>query len=114
MLPKKKLLPDLVYGLDSTSSKLRTKCQNRLVKYRFFNFWHVWKNERKIKISKIQLHNPTNDSSRIFYAFAFSLHSTHLNVEFKITIKIEVLLSFCIPRRGTTKNYFFGLTKLQP
>ena len=67
--------------------------------------------EQKIKISKFQLHYPTNHSPTIFYVIVFSVHSLCLNIEcwqfFKIILKVQVPWFIAYARDSTFFFSFF-------
>ena len=71
---KQKMLPDLDHGFSNILSNLKTKCQNRLPIFYSSIFVCTDESETKIKISKIQLHYPTNHS-RIL---------THLSIKYAL------------------------------
>lgn len=111
MLPSTKKIVDLAHNFNNTLSMLMTKRQNCIPKKTFFFFEFLlyggeW---NKIKVSKNQSNYPTYHSLRIFYVFAFSVHTKCLNIEFytyfQITFKNKCFIeSLYVHRRCNKKN----------
>ena len=118
---KKKMLPDLVYGFDDSSSKFGTKCPNHLTKLHFFfQFFGCAEGGRWGGGVKYQnFPNSVNNPYKPFYEYFLCIHVLSAQCTFECSIldifknmlkKKRRFYRILSPEGDTTKYYICGLT----